>query len=162
KSEDEPKLITYYGGSGDPPIIDNPSGGWSCNGTTSIDHIAIVGVHFTDSTREPGGGSFDPVAARKFVSLIRANAPMNGLLLESCWFGWGDVEIINEISNFRFRRNVCLGNYVAAGGGDAGLKAFNLYVSNHGNSFTVEENIFDFGGWHPDVDHAGRQALAHN
>jgi hypothetical protein len=163
KSVEEPVLISYYGASGDPPQI-NSTSGFTCHGTKALSFIAITGIDFTILAKDPADGSFDPAVAQKHWVPVRVAAPVDGFLFEGCWLSYGAMEVIAEVKNLRIRRNVFKVNYVQNQDltKSAGYKAHNIYISNRGEPFVVEENIFDYGGWHPTLTAAGRLILAHN
>jgi len=161
KSDAEPKLISYYGASGNPPKI-NREACWTPVGSTPINHVAFVGVHFYWSKKDPASGDFDPGVIGTLNGTIRAASPMNGLLVESCWFEFCHLEVIAKVSNLRIRRNVFRIQYNAnSDPTKLSFKAFNLYVENGAQPWTFEENICDYGGWHPTLAPV-RTFLSHN
>ena len=151
-----PMLISSYGDSYERPTLLTGAGGgiWTDGGggsSASIDHVAIVGLHFwADEYR--GGGD---CAGGKFL------APGENLLIEDCKFEGYSTNVVfqGKLHDVRLRRSVVVDAHVVHGGiGEhpQGLYAYGV------DGLLIEDCVFDHNGWSENVAGAGADVFSHN
>lgn len=156
RSTEHPLLISTFGDdparprleTGTSPAISTHGGGGS---PKRIDHIALVGLHFTahefDGRGDPAGVSW--------------HQPCEDFLIEDCVFeNYSTGLVIQAIDgrheNFRLRRSAVYDCYNNSGGNPQGI-----YVV-HVDGVLIEECVFDRNGWKPGLSGAGADIFSHN
>ncbi|AJQ92505.1 DUF5011 domain-containing protein [Gynuella sunshinyii] len=153
RSVQEKAVLSAYGDLADNrPLIKNSGAILNKSG-----YLAIVGIHFQASKRNPSSSDFvgfDKVDDTKGINAALFN-DYGGLLIEDCWFEWFDN---NSIQSFTFdknnnfltikdiivRRNIFNNNYSTAAHSQGLYSAY--------TSMLLEENVFDHNGWYQQGD----------
>ena len=161
RSPSEPAVVSYYGDSGDRPIIE-AAGTLYRQDNRDVRHIAFQGLHFFGYLKDPESSEFDPTGGDANLRFI---GRFDDILIEDCKFEFAGMTIqsIGEFrpKNFVVRRNIFAGVYDNESSFTRSARPSNVFtVGVDGQHF--EENVFDFGGWHPTVPGAGANQLAHN
>lgn len=160
RSVSEPAVVAFYGESGARPKIESDHIIYRPQGR-QVEHIWFIGLHFHAYKMDPGHSEFiggDNGAAMRFI------AKFNDILVEDSIYDYIDLTIEayngNRPSNFIIRRNIFQGGY-APDSSYANHRSSAMYV--HGvDGLTIEENVFDEGGWDPSVEGAGANTRNHN
>lgn len=159
RSANEPAVIAFYGSAGPRPKIEVSS-------TSHIHKTAIKFVHFIGL--EISAYKMDPKNA-SFTGTNNGNIVMLGakenLLFEDNLFN--HVEVIGQMwdggtpRNLTFRRNIWTGYYYSKSSFDRNTRPSNMYMDGV-DGLVIEENVFDHGGWNPQVAGAGANMFNHN
>lgn len=149
RSATERAVLSAYGAlTDDRPLVENA--GLFLN-TSS--YLAVVGIHFRDTKRNPDSAEFvgfDAVGGGNGIGATVYSAA-GGLLFEDCWFEWFSGNVIQSwafdsdgnklsIPDIIVRRNIFNNNY-SVSSHSQGLYSFMT-------SMLLEENIFDHNGWY--------------
>lgn len=156
RSATEPMLISSYGPSTQRPLLQTGTAhGLNTNlgagSAPSIDHIAIVGLHFQAHL-------FVGVGTPEGISWLVGG---RNLLIEDCMFERYQNNIVVQgfdATRFdtRIRRNVIVDSFATS----AGTAGQGLYVSGC-NGLLIEENIFDHNGWNESIPGAVPSVFRH-
>jgi hypothetical protein len=156
RSSQEPLVIGAYG-DGARPLIKAGSGTALDVNAGDVDHLAIVGIHFSAHTRDPNASGFSRSTGSYGIRFV---AGTDGVLIEDVvvdqftnnlnFQGYGGQQ-----NNVKIRRSVITDAYGTEG------KSQGLYATKV-NGLTLEENVFDHNGWNSQVSGAGATALSHN
>lgn len=139
----EPMVIGGWGEGARPVVPDVITRYGPNDPDAAFDHVAIVGLHFTDGIERLVGG--------------------RGFLIEDCYFdecaaaiqGLGPIDDRTYLFDVAIRRCVLFGNYATDS------HAQNLFVART-DGLLVEECVLDRGGWHPDIAGAEPTIFNHN
>ena len=154
RSGSEPMVFGSYG-TGSRPLIKTGSAiGFESAG--SVDHLAILGVHFWAHSREPGAGGFTSAGTYG----IRFVAGTSGLLIEDTVIDQYAQNVLlsgahGDQRNIRIRRSVITDAWSTSG------KAQGIYASRV-NGLTLEDNVFDHNGWNERASGGKATPLSHN
>jgi len=141
-------LVSAYGSSGAMPIVKPTT---ATNNLIQLNatcqYLAIMGIDFYSSTRDPEAGDYiDDSGTTGLFLIAGAGSTINDILIEGCKFRFFDQNNIIDnggtVEDIFFRRNVVLDSYSDGVGNCQGLWANDI------NGLTVEENIFDHNGWY--------------
>jgi len=162
RSASEPVLISAYG-VGDRPLIrsgtDDGIGIGSASAKT-INHLAIVGIHFWADGRDPVVSGYDRYALNYGINVIAGGT---GLLIE-------DVKVEKYMTNICFTpylgemRDVAIRRSIIVDAYDVGnshLHAQGLFADGV-RGLTLHQNIFDHNGWLSSVSGAKATIYNHN
>ena len=139
RSPDEPSVATYYGEGPRPEV-----GGlaWNLGGGKTIrEKVHFIGLYFTGK-----------------ISFVE---PHSDILFEDCIF---KHEVTIQGTGGRgitIRRSIWLGAYWGSSSIDKTKRPSNLFM-NHWSEVLLEENVLDYGGWHPTEPNAGANQYNHN
>ncbi|MCI0651348.1 MAG: right-handed parallel beta-helix repeat-containing protein [Planctomycetes bacterium] len=151
RSAESPQLIASYGESGDPPLLrtGDRSAAWLFKEKVPpvVRHVAIVGIDFAASARDPSAPGFAP--PRELTVGLFVLHRIENLLVEACRFSWygqglaitGEGEGHRDV---RIRRCVVIDSYAVAG------HAQGMFFSKV-DALLLEENILDHNGWNEKV-----------
>ena len=156
RNSQEPIVIGSYG-DGARPMIKAGSGTALDVNADDVDHLAVVGIHFSAHTRDPNASGFSRTTGGYGIRFV---AGTDGVLIEDCvidqftnnmnFQGYGGPQ-----NNVKVRRSVITDAYGLEG------KSQGMYATKV-NGLTLEENIFDHNGWNGQVSGGGASALSHN
>lgn len=143
KSLNEPRVIsTYDDHLGVRPVIDVIS----FNQTSDVKRfISVIGVQY------PEGGS---------GSRVTMIADTDGIHFEDCVFSRVEFTMQNG-KNFSYIRNIGYGAYHDGTSTSSDSRPSQLFVNNT-DGLNIVGNVFDQGGWSPDVFGAGANLYNHN
>jgi len=161
RSTSLPIVLSFYGGSGNRPIIKTGSlwGILANNKLTS--YISILGLDFYAHTRDPNsseyilngegntgiafvGGGSDILIEDTIVRYFKGGITVNSFDNKS-------------YNNFTLKRSIISNNYSAPDKGHSQ----GIYISGV-DGIVMEDNTFDLNGWHPDVNDATATMFNHN
>jgi len=159
KSKSEPAVISSYG-KGPRPIVGAAGKDvFLAYGPTS--HLQFIGLHFYAYKLDPDHPKFDGASGSSFHFL----GGFEDILLEDNKFNFMELKIASWDSggpkDFILKRNIWTGSYINTSSQHHKKRPSNLYVSAV-DGLLIEENIFDYGGWHPTVNGAGANTRNHN
>ncbi|MCR6652544.1 MAG: DUF5011 domain-containing protein [Cellvibrionaceae bacterium] len=160
RSAAEPAVITYYGTSGNRPKLENAGSSMQLSKTTTK-NFHIIGLEFYAYKMDPSHAEFTG-AAHADITLLGGH---ENLLFEDNKFNF--IELVVQAWEGRnpkgitLRRNIWTGAYYNKSSYDQNKRPSNLYMSGASN-VTIEENVFDRGGWNPVVNGAGANMYNHN
>ncbi|MFP4192281.1 MAG: hypothetical protein ACLFU6_09455 [Candidatus Hydrogenedentota bacterium] len=166
KSGDEPRLIGAYGPLTEPrPQITGRGTGFRLGGPhNGTQHVAIVGIEFYNSWKDPEHPDWDVDVDRlhgpegeqyeqelqgphssglAWANADRRGPPMENVLIEDCYLRFCPISGTNfgaDMKNFVVRRNVVVDHYP--------LRGHTMGFWNSGGSLRLEENIVDHCGWY--------------
>ncbi|MFY9344607.1 MAG: right-handed parallel beta-helix repeat-containing protein [Planctomycetota bacterium] len=137
--------ITFTGGGGSP---------------ATMDHVAVTGLDFWASGRDPGSPTFvGPGSSTTGLLFLR---PGQDLLVEDCVFRFFGTNMVIQgegtgLWGFTLRRCTLTDAYGIAGS----YHAQGFYMHN-GHQVVIEENVFDHNGWHGGVPGSQPTIYGHN
>lgn len=162
RSRQEPILIGAYGAGARPLIKAGVDDGIliGASRAKSVEHLAIVGIHFWADGRDPTVPGYDP----KVVSYaVKGVAGGGDILIEDCraarfMTNVSFVGYFGEVRDVRVRRNVLVDAYDV---GATKLHAQGMFADNV-SGLLLEGNTFDHNGWADDVPGARPKIYNHN
>jgi hypothetical protein len=159
-TSNNPMLLGAYG-TGDRPLIATGGDPAFAAVGARIDHLAIQGIRFSATARDPDSPDFNGGATHNVSIGVQFFAAGNDVLLEDCWVSdYGTNVTLQDArgaqSNVRLRRNVIVDAYSDGSAHSEGLYAEGV----HG--LLLEENVFDHNGWNTKVSGAGATIFNHN
>ncbi|WP_428244195.1 DUF5011 domain-containing protein [Gynuella sp.] len=153
RSAEEKAVFGAYGNLTDNrPLITNSGVKLNKSG-----YLAILGIHFQASKRNPSSSDFagfNNVDGTKGINATLYN-DYGGFLIEDCWFEWFDNNVIQSfafdkndnfltIKDIIVRRNIFNNNYSTVAHSQGLYSAY--------TSMLLEENIFDHNGWYKQTE----------
>ncbi|WP_109831262.1 hypothetical protein [Reichenbachiella versicolor] len=159
RSKSEPTVVSSYGDGPRPIIGAAGKDVFLAYGPTS--HLQFIGLHFYAYKLDPDNEQFDGATGSSFHFL----GGFEDVLLEDNVFDFMELKIASWESggpkDFVLRRNIWTGAYINTSSEHHKKRPSNLYVSAV-DGLVIEENVFDYGGWHPTVQGAGANTRNHN
>lgn len=162
RSSEEPAVIAYYGAQNAPrPIIESNTVVYK-QSKRDISHLQFIGLHFYGYKLDPKHPEFDP---NDKGTALRFFSKIDDILIEDCVFDFAKLTMQQwknkRPSNFTIRRNIFKGIYDNRSSYTRSAKPSSVFTYGvDGQRF--EENVFDYGGWNPEVIGAGANMLSHN
>ncbi len=160
RSASEPAVITYYGKTGDRPRLENSSRSIHIfKGATK--HFSFIGLEFYAykmDTKHPefdGDSHADIVMLGGNQNILFEDNKFN--LLEMVLQEWDS----GSPANITLRRNIWTGAYYKKSAHDRDHRPSNLFADGV-DGLLIEENVFDYGGWNPEVSGAAANMYNHN
>ena len=157
----EPYLMGYYGTSGARPLIKRGVSAGVNIGSGVKSNFVMYGIDYYCNGRDPSDPSYtgyvDSNAGFRFVG-GGAN-----ITFDECVFRWFYSGMTiqafegNSHSNVTIKRCIITDNY----GSQADGHSQGVYFSGI-DGLTIEENFFDYNGWHGDISGADRVQYNHN
>jgi hypothetical protein len=160
RSADEPAVIAYYGNSGPRPRIENSQTAVHVF-KNPIKNFHFIGLEFYAYKMDVKHAEFTGTNPADVI-LLGAN---ENILFEDNKFI--NLEMVvhgtdkGNPANVTLRRNIWTGAYYSNSSYDNKTRPSNIYADNV-SGLTIEENVFDFGGWHPSAPGAGANMYNHN
>ena len=162
RSEQQPILISAYGGGNRPLIMSGTQNGMNIGSGSarSINHLAIVGVHFWADGRDPSTPGYNRKALSYGINVLSGGS---GLLIE-------DVKVARYMTNVNFyphfgemrdvtiRRSAIVDAYDV---GNSSLHSQGLFADGV-RGLVLEQNVFDHNGWAQNVPGADATIFNHN
>lgn len=160
RSASEPAVISYYGTSGARPKLENSSPSIHIfKGKMSNFHF--IGLEFSSYQLDPAHPNFSGDGEANIV-LLGGN---QNLVFEDNKFSFVEMILQNwetgNPANITLRRNIWTGAYYHKSSYDRNDRPSNLYADGV-DGLLIEENVFDYGGWNPDVVGAAANMYNHN
>lgn len=171
RNASEPAVVAFYGESGARPRLENTTSFmniWQGKPGDSRrpvrKHVWFIGLDFYAYSRDPNHPKFSNTDAGSpgKVSFLSHH---EDILFEDNLFRYVEVTVQGfehgDPENFRFRRNIFTGAYVNTSSYHRDSRPSNMYTAKLSN-LLLEENVFDYGGWNPNVVGAGANMFNHN
>jgi hypothetical protein len=165
----EPMVLTYYGDTGDRPVIKLTNTLIDWNGQNR-NHQAFVGLDLYRAISDPDSPEFTNAScelAFRFVPSLTgdtANILVEDCRLRFCWINCEGREGVSYmINNANFRRNIVAYNWVHGSSVDVNGRISGMYVANT-RGVVIEENVFHHNGWTeaPAITDAEAAQYSHN
>jgi hypothetical protein len=172
RSVNEPAVIAFYGTEGARPRLESAGSAFlnttAPNGRNLVSNLHIIGIEFSSYRLIHGKPEFTGEASdRAGVQIYGSN---ENILIEDCLFNQTELTLqdfsttntskTNPV-NIVLRRNIWTGSYVNTSSLNQNRRPSNLYAASI-NGLHIEENVFDYGGWHPLVMNASGNMYNHN
>ncbi|MBK1878491.1 Ig-like domain-containing protein [Pelagicoccus mobilis] len=162
RSADEPLVMSYYGASGERPVVKILKKFIDWNGQAR-DYQAFVGLDIYKSNSDPFSPDYTNSNCEEVLRFVGGGAD---LLIEDCKIRFGMTTVIsyggNLVTDVRIRRNIILDAWVN-NTSNSHDKIQGLFMGGDvDGSYLVEENFFDHNGWSEDVPGAGANKYNHN
>ena len=166
RSANERLVFTYYGTSGNRPIIktsDKPIKCWATSKGLPYSHDwAFIGLEYYGYKADPNSPDYTSVATHTPITDI-LNSGYN-LLFEDCHFNFTELYINPDPGkswyNIEIRRNILTDTYYANSCSDKSNKPSAALICGVYN-YLIEENMVDHSGWNEDISGAGRNMYNH-
>ncbi|HTF83154.1 MAG TPA: Ig-like domain-containing protein, partial [Cellvibrio sp.] len=158
RSAAEPSVLGFYGTSGARPRLESAQ---NLLHAFTLKNANFIGVEFSNHTKVSGSASFTGTGKGDIVFL----GPVSNVLIEDCVFN--HIEFIAQKwttgnpTNISLRRNIWTGAYYNETSYHRNSRPSNVYAEGV-MGLLIEENVFDFGGWHPSVKGASANMFNHN
>lgn len=166
RSASEPIVMSYYGDSGERPVIKtidlflNPNG-------YEFNYQAFIGLDLYNSRHDPDSPDFDDGNYRAGIRLIGGgrdilfeDCRMRFMQITSTTYTWPNHED-NIVSNFKLRRCIVTDNWAHNTTTTHGARPQGYYASEtHG--ILVEECVFDHNGWSEAFEDSNANMYNHN
>jgi hypothetical protein len=167
RSAAEPMVLTYYGDSGDRPVIKltNTLIDWDGENRS---HQAFVGLDLYRAISDPDSPEFTNAScglAFRFVP-DTIGEPQNVLVedcrLRFCWINCeGREGVTFVIRNAHFRRNIIAYNWTHGSSTSSENRIQGIYVSGTAG-IVIEENVLHHNGWSEVIADAEAATYSHN
>ncbi len=157
---EEPIVISYYGNSGERPLIRNTEHFINHNGRTKS-NLVLQGLHFYNYKQDPKSPEFD---ANQSGTSIRMVGGGENILIEDCKLEFYELvfDAYNgEYKNIHVRRSIIVDTYYNNSAKDNKRRPSGLYASGVHGLF-IEDCVFDHNGWNEDVTNAAANMYNHN
>lgn len=163
RSATEPMVVSTYGDAAERPMLKTgDKTALYTNASSTVNHVAFVGLHFYAHTRDPNGAEFVGLAGTEAVGWY---AKSTDILFEDMmvqYYANTNFTVLTntpgDISDFKLRRSVITDAYF-------NKNSEGIYAQGV-KGLLIEENVFDHNGWN---DHAklagmgtGRTIFNHN
>lgn len=167
RSAEEPIVISYYGNSGERPIIKTINYFLNPNGY-GFNYQAFVGLDLYNSVHDPNSPDFDD--ATSYNSGIRLVGGGKDILFEDCRFRFMQITTTtytwtgheeNIVSNFKLRRCIITDSWAHNTTTSHDSRPQGYYTSNT-YGILIEECVFDHNGWNESFDDANANMYNHN
>lgn len=160
RSAAEPAVVAFYG-NGKRPLIETHGKALSYN-NAALKNVNFIGLHFKAYKLDPKHPAFTGAHGDgDKASFLGAHT---NLLIEDCVFDHMEIVIQDwngKPQNFTLRRNIFTGAYYNQSSNNRNIRPSNLFVKGI-NGLLIEQNVFDHGGWNPNVKGAGANMYNHN
>lgn len=167
RSAAEPLVMTYYGDSGDRPIIKLTASLIDWNGQAR-NHQAFVGLDLYRSISDPSSPDFTNASCGFAFRLNPASNNTFNTLIEDCRMRFCNINCEGSnassaftISNVHFRRNIIAENWTHGSSSSVDSRIQGIYVSNT-TGIVIEENLFHHNGWSEVIADAEAATYSHN
>ncbi len=164
RSPNEPAVIAYYGASGPRPKIESVQHVFLADkASNNISNVNFIGLHLSAYKLDTSHPAFTGAHGdkSKFV-LLGKNTH---ILIEDTKFDYLELVLqgwtTGNPSDITLRRNIFTGAYYDRSSYDNVGRPSNLFAASVVN-LTIEDNVFDHGGWHESVPGAGANQYNHN
>ncbi len=160
RSASEPAVIAFYG-QGPRPRLES-TGKMLSISNKALNHVSIIGLHLSAFKHDISHPEF--TGKHEDGDKVSFLGGHSNILIEDCVFDHMELTIQDwngKPSNFTLRRNIFTGAYYNNSSNDRHIRPSNLFVKGI-NGLLIEENVFDYGGWHPKVAGAGANMFNHN
>lgn len=160
RSAAEPAVISYYGASGARPKLENSSPALHIF-KGSMSNFSFVGIEFSAYKLDPKHSEF---TGDGYANIVLLGGNQN-ILFEDNKFSFAEMILQNwetgSPKNITLRRNIFTGAYSSKSSYERNKRPSNLFADGV-DGLLIEENVFDQGGWNPDVKGAGANMFNHN
>lgn len=158
RSPTERVVITWYGTSGNRPVLTGAFNSLGNNGP--LQNNAFIGIEFYDHLADPLSPTFSSPQKCRAVNFLEGG---NNILIEDCGFRYRELgfqAVDGPYSNVTLRRNIFADTYYNTSCADQAARLSGAYLSGIVN-LLVEENLNDHSGWSELVAGAGKNAYDH-
>lgn len=159
-SAGEPLVISYYGTSGDRPLIRNIDNFIDFNGRDKS-HLVLHGLHIYNYKQDPDSSDFDLAQSEKVLRLIGRG---ENILIEDCKFEFNEIVLSGyngKYNNVNIRRCIVVDTYYNNSANDNNQRPSGLYASMI-NGLLIEQCVFDHNGWNEDITSAAANMYNHD
>lgn len=160
RNENEPALVSSYGSSPFRPKLYTTTRG--IGQTLGLAFIEFTEIEWVFSSHVVGGPLYQPSDSH-YQWQIQSDG--NNILIEDCKFT--GIEVVMQggsgterVKNIVFRRNITDENWYYQSSLNNILRPSNKYMSRCSN-IVIEDNVYDYGGWHKSVENAGANQFNH-
>lgn len=165
RSLSEPILISYYGTSGNRPLI-KASENFIDHGGQTKNYLALIGLEIVGYQMDPEDPEF--IDGNNLVKL-RFVGGGDGLLIEDCKLRYCELIIQGATnpspqryySNVKIRRNIIVDTYYRGSTTGDGSRPSGLFAS-YTDGLLIEENVFDHNGWNGNFEDSLPNMYNHN
>lgn len=161
RSASEPAVVSYYGTSGDRPLIEK-SGVFYKGEQYYLRFFHLIGIAFNDSSLDLDHPNFTGISHAD-GNQLRFFDGNEHILVEDCKFSYTELKFqaydTNQDSSYVdseyprdifIRRNIFTGIYYEEAAFNTTKRPSNIYISGVRGQLLLEENVFDYGGWTDD------------
>ncbi|MDD4225869.1 MAG: PKD domain-containing protein [Mariniphaga sp.] len=160
QNANNPIIISYYGTTGDRPLIKNTENFIDHNGKTKSNFV-LHGLHIYNYRHDPNSPDFNPDQTGKTLRLVGSG---ENILIEDCKLNFNEIVVQGYDGKYRnvsIRRSIILDNYYKNSAKDNNSRPSGIFASEvHG--LRIEQCVFDHNGWNEDVPGAAANMYNHN
>lgn len=167
RSAKEPIVVSYYGDSGDRPVIKTTNYFLHPNGY-GFNYQAFIGLDLYNSVHDPDSPDFDDETT--YSSGIRLIGGGKDIIFEDCKFRFMQITTTtytwenhedNIVSNFKLRRCIITDNWAHNTTTSHDSRPQGYYTSST-YGILIEECVFDHNGWSESFEDANANMYNHN
>lgn len=164
RNEDEPMVISYYGDSGQRPLIKLTDTfiDWNGNGRSNI---ALIGIDFYRAISDPDSPQFTNESCSSALRLLSLDDNAENILIEDCTFRYcwlfTQGSSTSFVRNFNFRRNSVSKSWTHGSTTSHDGRIQGIYIQNTAD-IVIEENVFHHCGWSDVIEDANANQYNHN
>ncbi|MFC4808672.1 carbohydrate-binding protein [Paenibacillus sp. GCM10023250] len=164
RNASEPMVISYYGSSGDRPLIKCDANFIDHNGQVR-NYVWLIGLDIKGYKMDPNDPGYDSRVANGPV--IRFVGGGSDILIEDCKLEFMELVVqsnpagTNVYSNFKLRRSIVVNAYTQNSSTSDSNRPSGIFASGV-DGLLIEDNVFDHNGWNEQVAGAGANEYNHN
>lgn len=161
RSPERPAVVAYYGEHGPRPRIEHDE---NIIHEFDVAHVHLIGLHFDAYKLDPSRPEFAGGKKEHQANIVLLK-DIQDVLLEDNVFDRVEL-VVQHLDGVRprdvtLRRNIFTGAYVNTSSVHRNSRPSNMYAAGV-DGLLIEENVFDRGGWNPEVKGAGGNMFNHN
>lgn len=163
RSADEPMVVSYYGQSGDRPLINCGLQHFVDHNGQARSHVSFIGLHLRTPRIDPDDPAY--TGNNNDRRTMRFVGGGENILIEDCKLEM--VELVaqslspNVYRNFRVRRSIFVDTWARGTSTNNNPRPSGMYAAGV-DGLLVEESLFDHNGWNAQVADAGANQFCHN
>lgn len=162
RSANEPAVLAFYGDDGARPRIEHDEPLYT-NTSYVLQNFHFIGLEIASYKMELGHSEFTGSEDDKTTLFFLGGT--ENLLFEDILFTQAELLFQDwdsgQSKNVKIRRNIFTGTYYSKSAFDRDRRPSNQFIADT-DGILFEENVYDYGGWHPEISGAASNQFNHN